>query len=237
MKKFLIAAALASLALFSLAACGGKDASSAAEPKDYSQIIHDARTDEENENLMILTGKGDGSFTAADGPAGEMTEEDLKAQADNFILPMLGLQDGDYEEFSASVSLLNVRSYGVAIVKPAEGKTETVQEALENYVTSQQMSMENYLADQYEIAKAATVTTVPTGPGRLSRLPYKITPPAGFPACGLFFGLQVCYNSCVVIFPIPRSGYESDCHHPQYQRQGLAEGLHRVGLCPDRAGL
>ena len=163
MKKFLIAAALASLALFSLAACGGKDASSAAEPKDYSQIIHDARTDEENENLMILTGKGDGSFTAADGPAGEMTEEDLKAQADNFILPMLGLQDGDYEEFSASVSLLNVRSYGVAIVKPAEGKTETVQEALENYVTSQQMSMENYLADQYVIAKAATVTTVPTG--------------------------------------------------------------------------
>ena len=99
MKKFLIAAALASLALFSLAACGGKDASSAAEPKDYSQIIHDARTDEENENLMILTGKGDGSFTAADGPAGEMTEEDLKAQADNFILPMLGLQDGIMRSF------------------------------------------------------------------------------------------------------------------------------------------
>ena len=163
MKKFLIAAALASLALFSLAACGGKDASSAAEPKDYSQIIHDARTDEENENLMILTGKGDGSFTAADGPAGEMTEEDLKAQADNFILPMLGLQDGDYEEFSASVSLLNVRSYGVAIVKPAEGKTETVQEALENYVTSQQMSMENYLADQYEIAGAARLETLSDG--------------------------------------------------------------------------
>ena len=163
MKKFLIAAALASLALFSLAACGGKDASSAAEPKDYSQIIHDARTDEEHENLMILTGKGDGSFTAADGPAGEMTEEDLKAQADNFILPMLGLQEGDYERFAASVSTLNVRSYGVAIVQPAEGKAEDVQAALENYVTSQQLAMENYLADQYEIAKAATVTTLPTG--------------------------------------------------------------------------
>ena len=89
--------------------------------------------------------------------------QDLKAQADNFILPMLGLQEGDYERFAASVSTLNVRSYGVAIVQPAEGKAEDVQAALENYVTSQQLAMENYLADQYEIAKAATVTTLPTG--------------------------------------------------------------------------
>ena len=58
---------------------------------------------------------------------------------------------------------MNVRSYGIAIVKPAEGKAEAVQEALENYVTSQQLAMQNYLADQYEIAKAATVTTVPSG--------------------------------------------------------------------------
>lgn len=163
MKKFLIAAALASLALFSLAACGGKDASSAAEPKDYSQIIHDARNDEDNETMLILNIDKDGNFSATDGYSEEATTEDLQAQAENFILPMLGLSEGDYESLSASVSLMNVRSYAVAIVKPAEGKTETVQEALENYVTSQQMSMENYLADQYEIAKAATVTTVPTG--------------------------------------------------------------------------
>ena len=51
----------------------------------------------------------------------------------------------------------------MAIVQPAEGKAEDVQAALENYVTSQQLAMENYLADQYEIAKAATVTTLPTG--------------------------------------------------------------------------
>ena len=76
---------------------------------------------------------------------------------------MLGLEDGDYEDFAASVSIMNVRSYGIAIVKPVEGKVEAVQEALENYVTSQQLAMQNYLADQYEIAKAATVTTVPSG--------------------------------------------------------------------------
>ena len=164
MKKLLTAAAAASLALFALVGCGGKDASSGqAEAKDYAQIIHDARTDEVNEAILILSSDAEGNFTATDGPVADMTEDDIKAQADNFILPMLGLEAGDYEEFAASVSTMNVRSYGVAIVKPAEGKAADVQAALENYVTSQQLSMEHYLADQYEIAKAATVTTVPSG--------------------------------------------------------------------------
>ena len=165
MKKLLTAAAAASLALFALVGCGGKDAASSgsAGAKDYAQIIHDARTDEVNEAMLILSSDAEGNFTATDGPVADMTEDDIKAQADNFILPMLGLEAGDYEEFAASVSTMNVRSYGIAIVKPAEGKAADVQTALENYVTSQQLSMEHYLADQYEIAKAATVTTVPSG--------------------------------------------------------------------------
>ena len=163
MKKIFTVVAAASLALLALAGCGGKDASSSAGPKDYAQILHDARTDEVNEAMLILSSDAEGNFTATDGPVADMTEDDIKAQADNFILPMLGLEAGDYEEFAASVSTMNVRSYGVAIVKPAEGKAGDVQTALENYVTSQQMAMENYLADQYEIAKAATVTTVPSG--------------------------------------------------------------------------
>lgn len=162
MRKLLIAAVIASVALFALAGCG-KTASSASEPKDYTQIIHDARTDEENESMLILSTDGKGGFTATDGYSTEMTAEDCKSQADNFILPMLGLTEGDYESLAASVSLMNVRSYAVAIVKPAEGKTDAVQQALEDYVTGQQMSMQNYLADQYEIAKAAKVTTVPSG--------------------------------------------------------------------------
>ena len=56
-----------------------------------------------------------------------------------------------------------VRSYAVALVKPAEGKTDAVKSALEAYVTSEQQSMEHYLEDQYQIAKAATVTVAPTG--------------------------------------------------------------------------
>ena len=164
MKQILTAALAASLALLALAGCGGKTASSGeAAAKDYAQIIHDARDEEMNDSLMIIAPGAEGGFTALGGGAEEMSADDIKAQAENFILPMLGLEAGDYEDFAASVSIMNVRSYGIAIVKPAEGKAEAVQEALENYVTSQQLAMQNYLADQYEIAKAATVTTVPSG--------------------------------------------------------------------------
>ena len=34
---------------------------------------------------------------------------------------------------------------------------------LEAYVQSEQQSMEHYLEDQYQVAKAATVTVAPTG--------------------------------------------------------------------------
>ena len=68
-----------------------------------------------------------------------------------------------YTAFAASISSMMVRSYAVAIVKPAEGKTDEVKAALEAYVASEQQSMEHYLEDQYLVAKAATVTVAPTG--------------------------------------------------------------------------
>jgi hypothetical protein len=46
---------------------------------------------------------------------------------------------------------------------PAEGQTEAVVAALENYVLSQQASFEFYLRDQYDIAMNATVTVAETG--------------------------------------------------------------------------
>ena len=68
-----------------------------------------------------------------------------------------------YDDFAASVSGMMVSVYGVAIVKPAEGKTQDVVDAMDAYVQSQQKAMERYLEDQYEIASAARVATVPTG--------------------------------------------------------------------------
>ena len=122
--KRIIAALLVGLCLFALVGCSAGSKADSAAPKDYSQIIHDARTDEDNEYHMIFTKGEDGKFTAIDGYSSE---------------------------------------YAIAIVKPAEGKTDAVKAALEAYVQSEQQSMEHYLEAQYQIAKAATVTVAPTG--------------------------------------------------------------------------
>ena len=54
MKKF-IAALLAGLTLFTLVGCSGGSKADSSTPKDYSQIIHNARSDEDNEYDMIFT--------------------------------------------------------------------------------------------------------------------------------------------------------------------------------------
>ena len=159
--KRIIASLLAGLCLLALVGCSaGSKADSA---KDYSQIIHDARTDEDNEYDMIFTKGEDGKFTAIDGYSAEYDADQLDDEVKNMILPLLNLEDDMYTDFAASVSSMMVRSYAVAIVKPAEGKTDAVKAALEAYVASEQQSMEHYLEDQYQIAKAATVTVASTG--------------------------------------------------------------------------
>ena len=112
---------------------------------------------------MIFTKGEDGKFTAIDGYSAEYEADQLSDEVANMMMPLLGLEDDMYDDFAASVSGMMVRVYGVAIVKPAEGKTQDVVDALDAYVQSQQKSMEHYLEDQYQIASAARVATVPTG--------------------------------------------------------------------------
>ena len=159
MKKF-IAALLAGLTLFTLVGCSGGSKANSSTPKDYSQIIHDARS---NEYDMIFTKGEDGKFTAIDGYSAEYKADQLNEEIRDILMPLLNLEDGQYTAFAASISSMMVRSYAVAIVKPAEGKTDEVKAALEAYVASEQQSMEHYLEDQYLVAKAATVTVAPTG--------------------------------------------------------------------------
>ena len=161
--KRIIASLLAGLCLLALVGCSAGGKADSAAPKDYSQIIHDARTDEDNEYDMIFTKGEDGKFTAIDGYSAEYEADQLNDELKDIVFPLLGLEDGSYESFAASVSSMMVRSYAIAIVKPAEGKTDAVKAALEAYVQSEQQSMEHYLEDQYQVAKAATVTVAPTG--------------------------------------------------------------------------
>ena len=137
MKRF-IAALLAGLTLFTLVGCSGGSKADSSTPKNYSQIIHDARE-------------------------AEYKADQLDEEIRDILMPLLNLEDDQYTAFAASISSMMVRSYAVAIVKPAEGKTDAVKAALEAYVASEQQSMEHYLEDQYLVAKAATVTVAPTG--------------------------------------------------------------------------
>lgn len=161
--KRIIASLLAGLCLLALVGCSAGSKADSSAPKDYSQIIHDARTDEDNEYDMIFTKGEDGKFTAIDGYSAEYEAGQLDDEVRSILLPLLNLEDDMYTDLAASISAMMVHSYAVAIVKPAEGKTDAVKSALEAYVTSEQQSMEHYLEDQYQIAKAATVTVAPTG--------------------------------------------------------------------------
>ena len=161
--KRIIASLLAGLCLLALVGCSAGSKADSSAPKDYSQIIHDARTDEDNEYDMIFTKGEDGKFTAIDGYSAEYEADQLNDELKDIVFPLLGLEDGSYESLAASVYSMMVHSYAVAIVTPAEGKTAAVKAALEAYVQSEQQSMEHYLEDQYLVAKAATVTVAPTG--------------------------------------------------------------------------
>ena len=161
--KRLLAALLAALTLLALAGCGSSGKADAA-PKDYTQILHDARPDEDNEYYMIFSPGKEGKFTARYGYSESYEDADqLDEEIRNMLLPLLNLEEGDYTDFAASVSGMMVQSYGIAIVKPAEGKTDAVKQALQDFVTHEQMSMEHYLEDQYQIAASSHISTAPTG--------------------------------------------------------------------------
>ena len=154
MTKRLLAALLAVAALFALAGCSKSDKADAA-PKDYTKILH--------EYYMIFSPGEDGKFTAQYGYSDSYDAAQLDEEIRNMLLPLLNLEEDMYTDFAASVSGMMVQSYGIAIVKPAEGKADAVKQALQDFVTHEQMSMEHYLEDQYQIAKAAKVEVLPSG--------------------------------------------------------------------------
>ena len=86
--KRLIAALLAGLTLFALVGCSAGSKADSAAPKDYSQILHDARTDEENEYDMIFTKGEDGKFTAIDGYSAEYEAGQLDDEVRSILLPL-----------------------------------------------------------------------------------------------------------------------------------------------------
>jgi len=134
-----------------LAGCGGSkepEATPAPQltPEEraelYKTAIESARTADENEAFQIFnTLEGDGEL----------------------YLGLLGLTGEDVEAFSMSISMAIVHAYGIAAIKPAEGKEEAVKAGLQSFIDTQNANFEHYLPDQYEIAKAAKLETLSDG--------------------------------------------------------------------------
>ncbi len=141
MKKQLFCLVLALVLALALAGCGG-GASSDAAPKDYTQVLRGARSDELNEILEVTDASSEDPAT---------------------VLEWIGLDADALEQYAISISFMNTQAYGVMIVKPKDGKAEEVKSALQDYIQRQTDSFEFYLADQYEIAKNAKLETMPSG--------------------------------------------------------------------------
>lgn len=66
---------------------------------------------------------------------------------------VLNLKTTDYDEILMGVASVLVKSNTYIIVKPAEGREETVTTALNTYMTALENQWANYLPDQYELVK------------------------------------------------------------------------------------
>lgn len=123
--------------------------------EDAAALVEEYGNVSYEERETFLAGKG---LTADEINA--FQEAEATARNAQMIFETLGLSSEDFEAGALSISLINVRAYGMAIIKPAEGKEETVTAALQNFIAGQQQSFENYLQDQYAIAQAAKCETV-----------------------------------------------------------------------------
>lgn len=149
MKRVLVLVLALTMALAVLAGCSGKpgdeDAPSLTpeeRTKLYTDAITNARGEEDNEYNPVLS-------DPADIPG--------------MVYELLGFTAEDAEALAVSVSMMNVKAYGVAVVKPVEGKEDAVKAGLQGFIDMQRQNFEQYLPDQYEIAQNARLETLSDG--------------------------------------------------------------------------
>ena len=140
------------LALALLAGCGGggeTESSPSPSPapqglaETYRAAIEGARDQELNDAYPVIT--------------------DLEDEQNLPYLDLLGLDPADCEAAALSVSLMNVKAYGIAAVRPAEGKGDKVYEDLKGFIGRQMQSFQQYLADQYDVASHTRLETLADG--------------------------------------------------------------------------
>lgn len=113
------------------------------QSQTYGDAIIASRSEEENMAIPLL-----------------LSPQDPIAE---FILPLLGLTPEDTDDFAIAVSAMNVKAYGIAVIKPVEGAEETVLTGLQGFIDTQIQGFTNYLADQLDVAENAKLETLEDG--------------------------------------------------------------------------
>ncbi|MEG1942387.1 MAG: DUF4358 domain-containing protein [Angelakisella sp.] len=143
----------------------------AALAEKYEKAIIAARDEEMNKYYPVMTNANKevivtGYLEDAKENKYDLTPEDASANYDanlNMISEVSGIKLEDAEAYALSISMMNIKAYGIAVVKPLAGKEAAVESAMKGYVESMKKSFESYLVDQKEIADAAVVKTLSDG--------------------------------------------------------------------------
>lgn len=76
------------------------------------------------------------------------------------IKDTLNIEESDVEEFLMKMPMMMVQSNTYIIVKPSEGKEDTVKKAIDDYMKKLEDQWSTYLPDQYELVKNRKVEKI-----------------------------------------------------------------------------
>ena len=147
MKKSLTLVLAFALVLAVFAGCAGKpseDKSPDLSPEEQSALYAEAIKNAQDE---------EGGFPI-------MTQKD---EIPELMFEFLGFAPEDAEALALSVSLVNIKAYGIVLVKPAEGKKDAIKTGLQSFIDNQKQSFDHYLPDQFAIAESARLETLKDG--------------------------------------------------------------------------
>ncbi len=147
MKKSLILVLVFAMSLAAFAGCAAKpteDNSAALSPEEQSALYAEA----------ILNAQDEESGFSVMTPNDEIPD---------LMYTFLGFEAEDAKALALSVSLVNIKAYGIVLVKPAEGRENAVKAGLQAFIDNQKQSFDQYLPDQYAIAESARLETLKDG--------------------------------------------------------------------------
>lgn len=158
------------LSLLVLTACGGTaPAPNTLTPEELAEKYEAALRAAQSGNEYappIFTNVSDYHFLIVEGFEDDFTEEEWKSQFEDYksmLFQLTGLDPADMQAYAMAINLMNISVDAVALIMPVSGHEQTVTDALKAYVAQVQQSFQQYLPDQYEIAKQARIETLADG--------------------------------------------------------------------------